>query len=231
MATLKELARTCDFGHTPSGTTLTPQVILGENLRDRLVCGIAEPSIQCRLLGESNLSFDRALEIALAMESAATNTAQLHPTHNTSPSANVHNLSRKPGESDKPVQHEQSIQKACFSLRETPLPKWVSFQEHKMQLLSQSWTHWELLFCQKEGFGKEIHDTPCDWPVGHGQPRKKLTKPGCHWRTLFIRCRRRKKLTKPGCHWRTLFIRCRRENYKKEHAKFISPIAQKMLIN
>ena len=30
----------------------------------------------------------------------------------------------------------------------------------------------------------------CDWPVGHGQPRKKLTKPGCHWRTLFIRCRR-----------------------------------------
>ena len=113
MATLKELARTCEFRHTLPCTTLNQQLFL-KNLLDRLVCGIAEPSIQRRLLGELDLSFERALEIALAMESAATNTAQLHHVHNISSAANVHNLSCKPGKSDKPVQHEKPTQKPCF---------------------------------------------------------------------------------------------------------------------
>ena len=163
MATLKELARTCDFGHTPSGTTLTPQVILEENLRDRLVCGIAEPSIQCRLLGESNLSFDRALEIALAMESAATNTAQLHPTHNTSPSVNVQNLSRKPGESDKPVQHEQSIQKACFRCGKPRSPNGCRFKNTKCNFCHKVGHIESYCFAKKKSLAKKSkthHVTP-----------------------------------------------------------------------
>ena len=39
-------------------------------LCDRLVCGVKEPKIQRRLLAEPTLSFDKAFELALALESA-----------------------------------------------------------------------------------------------------------------------------------------------------------------
>ena len=43
-------------------------------LRDRLVCGVNNPSIQRKLLSESStLTFDGALKIAVAMESATNN--------------------------------------------------------------------------------------------------------------------------------------------------------------
>ena len=53
-------------------------MVLEDNLRDRFVCGIAEPAIQRLLLGETDLSFTKAPEIVLAMESAAADMAQLH---------------------------------------------------------------------------------------------------------------------------------------------------------
>ena len=40
-------------------------------LRDRIVCGINDSTIQRRLLGEKELTFARAYEIAQSMESAA----------------------------------------------------------------------------------------------------------------------------------------------------------------
>ena len=43
---LKNLARNCDFGQTKVGAQLTAQLILEENLRDRLVCGVADSAIQ-----------------------------------------------------------------------------------------------------------------------------------------------------------------------------------------
>ena len=42
IAELKDLARLCQFGKTEEGTELTPQLILEESLRDRLVCGISD---------------------------------------------------------------------------------------------------------------------------------------------------------------------------------------------
>ena len=47
---------------------------LDEALRDRLVCGIQSSHIQKRLLSEDKLTFRRALEIALAMETTAKDT-------------------------------------------------------------------------------------------------------------------------------------------------------------
>ena len=92
VAELKNLARNCDFGHTKAGAQLTAELILEENLRDRLVCGVADPAIQRRLLGETDLDFKKALQIALAMESAAANTAQLSsPAHGDASSA-VHHV-------------------------------------------------------------------------------------------------------------------------------------------
>ena len=39
-------------------------------LRDRVVCGIGDPRIQKRLLAECDLTFDKAVELAVAQESA-----------------------------------------------------------------------------------------------------------------------------------------------------------------
>lgn len=60
VAGIKACAHTCDFGTT-----------LKEMLRDRLVCGIRDEATQRALLTESNLTFDRAVEIATVREAAA----------------------------------------------------------------------------------------------------------------------------------------------------------------
>ena len=46
-------------------------------LRDRLVCGIDDDRIQCRLLAERELSFEKAVEIALAHKMASKNLIDL----------------------------------------------------------------------------------------------------------------------------------------------------------
>ena len=54
MAELRTLASTCDFG-----------AFLGEALRDHLVCGLANESIQKCLLTVANLTLKKALELSL----------------------------------------------------------------------------------------------------------------------------------------------------------------------
>ena len=39
-------------------------------LRDRLVCGCKDKRLQCKLLAEKNLTYDQALTIAKALETA-----------------------------------------------------------------------------------------------------------------------------------------------------------------
>ena len=60
VAELKCLSVECNFGQ-----------ILDEALRDRFVCGILENSIQRRLLTESELTFQKAVQIAQAMEASS----------------------------------------------------------------------------------------------------------------------------------------------------------------
>lgn len=59
VAVLRKLAHDCNYGDK-----------LTEMLRDRLVCGINDDRIQRRLLSEAELTFERALKIAQAMETA-----------------------------------------------------------------------------------------------------------------------------------------------------------------
>ena len=75
VAELKNMARSCDIGQTKVGAQLTAELILEENGRDWLVCGVADPAIKRRLLGNLILILKKALQIALAMESAVTKTA------------------------------------------------------------------------------------------------------------------------------------------------------------
>ena len=51
--------------------------MLDEMLRDRLVCGIADSRVQCRLLAEPDLTLKTALELAQAHEMAEKGTQQL----------------------------------------------------------------------------------------------------------------------------------------------------------
>lgn len=62
VAELRKLSEHCNYGAQ-----------LNEMLRDRLVCGIAQTRVQTKLLAEKDLTFDRALEIATAMETAREN--------------------------------------------------------------------------------------------------------------------------------------------------------------
>ncbi|XP_055725310.1 uncharacterized protein LOC129815465 [Salvelinus fontinalis] len=66
VAELRKLALDCNYGNT-----------LSQMLRDRLVCGINDDRIQIRLLSEPNLTFENALKLAQAMESANRNALDL----------------------------------------------------------------------------------------------------------------------------------------------------------
>ena len=73
VAELRKLSEHCNYGDQ-----------LTEMLRDRLVCGIADVRVQTKLLAEKTLSFDKALEIATAMETAQANSQSISsstPTH------------------------------------------------------------------------------------------------------------------------------------------------------
>ncbi|CAN7949551.1 unnamed protein product [Ixodes hexagonus] len=59
VAALKSLSEHCNFGTE-----------LGNMLRDRIVCGINSVAIQTRLLEQPNLTFEDAVQTALAMEAA-----------------------------------------------------------------------------------------------------------------------------------------------------------------
>ena len=62
LSELRALAHWCKFGDT-----------LNDMLRDCLVCGVNEETIQRRLLAESGLTLKKTLEIAQGLEAAARN--------------------------------------------------------------------------------------------------------------------------------------------------------------
>ena len=63
---LRSLSEFCNYGPT-----------LDDMLRDRLVCGVNDDHIQRRLLAEEKLTFQKAMEVAVAMETAASNARML----------------------------------------------------------------------------------------------------------------------------------------------------------
>lgn len=77
---IKQLSEFCNFGDN-----------LKTSLRDRFVCGLKDESIQKRLLQEKNLTLEGATTLALAMETAQKDVAEIH---NDNPSA-VHKISTR----------------------------------------------------------------------------------------------------------------------------------------
>ncbi|XP_075335633.1 uncharacterized protein LOC142396605 [Odontesthes bonariensis] len=91
VAELRALSEHCEFGD-----------VLSDMVRDRLVCGINDDSIQRPLLGEAKLPFKKALEIAQAMETAAINTKSIQQASGTAqPDAVHHVTNEKKGKQQK----------------------------------------------------------------------------------------------------------------------------------
>ena len=66
VAELRKIAQYCDYGD-----------VLSDMLRDHVVCGLANKAVQRRLLQEPTLTFEKALEVAVAAESAARDSRRL----------------------------------------------------------------------------------------------------------------------------------------------------------
>ena len=81
MAELRKLATHCNFGGN-----------LNEALRDRLVCGLRNMQIQKRLLSEAKLKYSKAVEIAVAMETAIHDASELQSELNPNPVPHVDKL-------------------------------------------------------------------------------------------------------------------------------------------
>ncbi|XP_060063527.1 uncharacterized protein K02A2.6-like [Ylistrum balloti] len=81
VAQLRKLSEHCEFG-----------VVLMESLRDRFVCGLKNEAVQKKLLSEKDLSFDKAVDIAVAMETAARDAVELQAKHK---GLSVHSLKSK----------------------------------------------------------------------------------------------------------------------------------------
>ncbi|XP_022825032.1 uncharacterized protein LOC111355399 [Spodoptera litura] len=65
-AVLKKMSKTCEFGSS-----------LEESLRDQLVCGITNENIRQRLFAESKLDFGKAYKLAVSMEAAEKDAAEV----------------------------------------------------------------------------------------------------------------------------------------------------------
>ena len=96
VAELRNLSEDCDFN-----------AYLNDALRDRLVCGIKHGNIQKKLLSESDLTLQKAIDIATAMETAVKDAFELQQQHRPD---FVHQLSKKPTSNTKPKEKNM----ACF---------------------------------------------------------------------------------------------------------------------
>ena len=85
MAQLQKLSEFCDFKDT-----------LADMLRDCLVCGCRDRRLQCKLLAEKDLTFDQALAIAKALETAKKETKDLQESSSTVPVHTVRQERRHP---------------------------------------------------------------------------------------------------------------------------------------
>ena len=83
VAQLRRMTEHCEFGTT-----------LEDMLRDRLVCGIQHKRIQRRLLMESKLTFQKAVELAQSIESAEKDTEELQPSATGQEDPAVHGLKK-----------------------------------------------------------------------------------------------------------------------------------------
>ena len=88
---LRKLSEHCGLGDS-----------LPSMLRDRLVCGCSDHTLQYKLLAEENLTFDKALKIAKAVETAERDSRGMQDSSSKGPNPVIHAVStRRPNQMKK----------------------------------------------------------------------------------------------------------------------------------
>ncbi|XP_061164466.1 uncharacterized protein K02A2.6-like [Saccostrea echinata] len=101
IAALRKLSEFCEF-----------KDVLNDTLRDRFVCGLKNEHIQKKLLSEKNLTYQTALEIAIAMETATNDALEIQRKH-LSITSGVNKLSVPKGK--KRIQQKQTtVAQRCY---------------------------------------------------------------------------------------------------------------------
>ena len=90
VAALREIAQHCEYKDS-----------LQDLLRDRLVCGVNHEGITNRLLAEKKLTYDKAMELAQAIESAERDTKQLKAAQATSTPPVHYSSTKRPDHKQK----------------------------------------------------------------------------------------------------------------------------------
>jgi len=98
IAEIRKLSEHCEFGSSLDAT-----------LRDRLVCGLRNEAIQKRLLTEEDLTFKRAIDLAVAMETAAKDATELQSLRQST-DQEVHKMSA----AGKPTYRFQKQSVPCY---------------------------------------------------------------------------------------------------------------------
>ena len=99
VAELRKLATHFNFGGN-----------LNEALRDKLVFGLRNMQIQKRLLSEAKLKYSKAVEIAVAMETAIHDASELESELNPNPVPHVDKLT----EHNKPIPAKPATTPTCY---------------------------------------------------------------------------------------------------------------------
>ena len=129
VAELRRLSEHCGYGQS-----------LDEMLRDRLVCGMAQVRTQQRLLAEVDLTFEKAMKIAQAMELAERDAKELRQAgpHPVEP---VHKVSDKATSSQSAGRKPPSPDgKPCFRCGAQHDPAKCRFREVQCHACGKSGT-------------------------------------------------------------------------------------------
>ena len=113
VAQIRKLSEYCEFGDN-----------LRDSLRGRLVCGLRNEQPQKRLLSERNLTFDRAVGISVAVETAMKDAVELGQYID---GAAIHKVQHR--------QNRRQYRKPCFScVRNGHTPDECRFRDSVSQM-------------------------------------------------------------------------------------------------
>ena len=141
-AALKKCSERCEFG-----------TFLEEALRDRFVCGLRSKQAQKKLLAESKLTWQKALEIATAMESAEKQANQFR-TQGTPVNVNA-----MPARFTKDKKKTQKEQKPCFRCSGSHAPQVCRFKDERCR------------YCQFKGHIEKVcRKKAASTPTGRDPP-------------------------------------------------------------
>ena len=132
VAELRKLSLHCNFGDN-----------LNDTLRDRFVCGITNEATQKKLLAESVLTFDGAVKIAHAMETAGRDAVELREQR--APSATVHKLG-KTGKGPQHVKQNKQSKVPIPQVKVVTKPCWRCCEFHSPTKLFTCQCNLSLLF-------------------------------------------------------------------------------------